>query len=85
MLEEFDVSNLSLLDLFNMEVKAQVVVLNDRLLALETKPDPQPELAALMRAAASKALRELSKSIRLSTLPTSWKTALWRLKREKLP
>ena len=51
MLEEFDVSNLSLLDLFNMEVKAQVVVLNDRLLALETKPDPQPELAALMRAA----------------------------------
>ena len=51
MLEEFDVSSLSLLDLFNMEVKAQVVVLNDRLLALETKPDPQPELAALMRAA----------------------------------
>ncbi|MEH2174079.1 hybrid sensor histidine kinase/response regulator [Nostoc sp.] len=51
MLEEFDVSNLSLFDLFNMEVKAQVVVLNDRLLALETKPDPQPELAALMRAA----------------------------------
>ncbi|MEH2265984.1 hybrid sensor histidine kinase/response regulator [Nostoc sp.] len=51
MLEEFDVSNLSLLDLFNMEVKAQVVVLNDCLLALETKPDPQPELAALMRAA----------------------------------
>ncbi|WP_375493522.1 response regulator [uncultured Nostoc sp.] len=51
MLEEFDVSNLSLLDLFNMEVKTQVVVLNDCLLALETKPDPQPELAALMRAA----------------------------------
>ncbi|MEH1778827.1 MAG: hybrid sensor histidine kinase/response regulator [Nostoc sp.] len=51
MLEEFDVSNLSLLDLFNMEVKAQVVVLNDCLLALETKPDPQQELAALMRAA----------------------------------
>ncbi|ODG96291.1 hybrid sensor histidine kinase/response regulator [Nostoc sp. KVJ20] len=51
MLEEFDVSNLSLLDLFNMEVKAQVVVMNDCLLALETKPDPQPELAALMRAA----------------------------------
>ncbi|MHC5860303.1 chemotaxis protein CheA [Nostoc sp.] len=51
MLEEFDVSNFSLLDLFNMEVKAQVVVLNDCLLALETKPDPQLELAALMRAA----------------------------------
>ncbi|MEH2062068.1 MAG: hybrid sensor histidine kinase/response regulator [Nostoc sp.] len=51
MLEEFDVSNLSLLDLFNMEVKTQVVVLNDCLLALETKPDPQTELAALMRAA----------------------------------
>ncbi|MEH2151234.1 Hpt domain-containing protein [Nostoc sp.] len=51
MLEEFDVSNLSLLDLFNMEVKAQVVVLNDCLLALETKPNPQEELAALMRAA----------------------------------
>ena len=44
MLEEFDLSNLSLLDLFNMEVKAQVVVLNDCLLALETKPDPQKEL-----------------------------------------
>ncbi|MEH1768167.1 MAG: hybrid sensor histidine kinase/response regulator [Nostoc sp.] len=53
MLEEFDVSNFSLLDLFNMEVKAQVVVLNDCLLALETKPDPQLELAALMRAAHS--------------------------------
>ncbi|MEH2087415.1 hybrid sensor histidine kinase/response regulator [Nostoc sp.] len=51
MLEEFDVSNLSLVDLFNMEVKAQVVVLNNCLLALETKPNPQPELAALMRAA----------------------------------
>ncbi|MEH2194118.1 MAG: hybrid sensor histidine kinase/response regulator [Nostoc sp.] len=51
MLEGFDVSNLSLLDLFKMEVKAQVVVLNDRLLALETKPNPQEELEALMRAA----------------------------------
>ncbi|MFN6517821.1 MAG: response regulator [Nostoc sp. CreGUA01] len=51
MLDESDISNLSLVDLFNMEVKAQVVVLNDCLLALETKSDPKQELAALMRAA----------------------------------
>ncbi|PHJ62604.1 chemotaxis protein CheA [Nostoc linckia z18] len=51
MLDESDVSNLSLLDLFNMEVKAQVAVMNDCLLALETKSDVKPELAALMRAA----------------------------------
>jgi len=51
MLHESDVSNLSLVDLFNIEVKAQVVVMNDCLLALETKSDPKQELAALMRAA----------------------------------
>ncbi|MBW4559594.1 MAG: hybrid sensor histidine kinase/response regulator [Mojavia pulchra JT2-VF2] len=53
MTREQDFSNLSLLDLFSMEVKAQVVVLNDCLLALETKPQPKEELAALMRAAHS--------------------------------
>jgi two-component system sensor histidine kinase and response regulator WspE len=51
MLEGFDITQLSLLDLFNMEVKAQVVVLNDNLLALEKNIDPKQELAALMRAA----------------------------------
>ncbi len=51
MLEGSDISQLSLLDLFNMEVKAQVVVLNDNLLALEKNHNPKQELAALMRAA----------------------------------
>ncbi|MDZ8053055.1 MAG: response regulator [Aulosira sp. ZfuVER01] len=51
MLEGSDISQLSLLDLFNMEVKAQVVVLNDNLLALEKNINPKQELAALMRAA----------------------------------
>jgi two-component system sensor histidine kinase and response regulator WspE len=53
MREESDFSNLSLLDLFSMEVKAQGTVLNDSLLALENKPHPTEELAALMRAAHS--------------------------------
>ncbi|BAY17184.1 CheA signal transduction histidine kinase [Anabaenopsis circularis NIES-21] len=51
MIEDSDLSQMSLLDLFNMEVKTQVVVLNNCLLALETNPDPKSELAALMRAA----------------------------------
>jgi two-component system, chemotaxis family, sensor histidine kinase and response regulator WspE len=51
MLEEFDVSNLSLVELFNIEVKAQAVVLNEHLLALETNADPQSDLASLMRSA----------------------------------
>lgn len=51
MMEDSDLSQFSLLDLFNMEVKIQVVVLNNCLLALETNPDPKSELAALMRAA----------------------------------
>jgi len=51
MIEDSDLSQFSLLDLFNMEVKTQVVVLNNCLLALETNPDPKSELAALMRAA----------------------------------
>ncbi|BAY78942.1 CheA signal transduction histidine kinase (plasmid) [Nostoc linckia NIES-25] len=51
MIEDSDLSQFSLLDLFNIEVKTQVVVLNNCLLALETKPDPKSELAALMRAA----------------------------------
>ncbi|MFM7368563.1 MAG: Hpt domain-containing protein, partial [Sphaerospermopsis kisseleviana] len=53
MKQESDFSHLSLLDLFSMEVKAQGAVLNDSLLALETKPHPTEELAALMRAAHS--------------------------------
>ncbi|OUL37543.1 hybrid sensor histidine kinase/response regulator [Nostoc sp. T09] len=53
MTKDQDFSKFSLLDLFSMEVKAQVIVLNDRLLALESKPQPQEELAALMRAAHS--------------------------------
>ncbi|MBD2292695.1 hybrid sensor histidine kinase/response regulator [Anabaena sphaerica FACHB-251] len=53
MRQESDFSHLSLLDLFSMEVKAQGTVLNDSLLALETKPNPIEELAALMRAAHS--------------------------------
>ncbi|MBK1987934.1 hybrid sensor histidine kinase/response regulator [Sphaerospermopsis aphanizomenoides BCCUSP55] len=53
MTQESDFSHLSLLDLFSMEVKAQGAVLNDCLLALETKPHPTEELAALMRAAHS--------------------------------
>ncbi|MEH2066899.1 MAG: hybrid sensor histidine kinase/response regulator [Nostoc sp.] len=51
MIEDSNLSQLSLLDLFNMEVKTQVVALNNCLLALETNPDPKSELAALMRAA----------------------------------
>ncbi|MBD2667133.1 chemotaxis protein, histidine kinase family [Richelia sinica FACHB-800] len=53
MTQERDFSNFSMLDLFNMEVKAQAVVLNECLLALETKAYPSDELAALMRAAHS--------------------------------
>ncbi|MUG92699.1 hypothetical protein F7734_09635 [Scytonema sp. UIC 10036] len=53
MKEESDVNNLSLLDLFCMEVKAQVAVMNNCLLALEGKPKPKEELTALMRAAHS--------------------------------
>ncbi|MBD2496110.1 hybrid sensor histidine kinase/response regulator [Nostoc sp. FACHB-280] len=49
--EDADLSQLSLFDLFKMEVTTQVVVLNNCLLALETNPDPKSELAALMRAA----------------------------------
>ncbi|MFL9462138.1 Hpt domain-containing protein [Scytonema tolypothrichoides VB-61278_2] len=53
MTEEINVNNLSLLDLFCMEVKAQVAVMNNSLLALEGKPKPKEELTALMRAAHS--------------------------------
>ncbi|MTJ51475.1 hybrid sensor histidine kinase/response regulator [Anabaena sp. UHCC 0253] len=53
MTQEPDFRNLSLLDLFSMEVKAQGEVLNNCLLALETKAHPSEELEALMRAAHS--------------------------------
>lgn len=53
MTQEIDYSQFSMLDLFSMEVKTQVAILNDRLLALENQPQPQEELAALMRAAHS--------------------------------
>jgi two-component system, chemotaxis family, sensor histidine kinase and response regulator WspE len=51
--KELDFSNFSLLDLFSMEVKAQVAAINNNLLALERNPQPKTELAALMRAAHS--------------------------------
>ncbi|MDM9384289.1 hybrid sensor histidine kinase/response regulator [Chlorogloeopsis sp. ULAP01] len=51
--KELDFSNFSLLDLFSMEVKAQVAAMNNSLLALERNPHPKAELAALMRAAHS--------------------------------
>jgi two-component system, chemotaxis family, sensor histidine kinase and response regulator WspE len=53
MTKETDYSQFSLLDLFSMEVKTQVAILNNCLLALENQPQPQEELAALMRAAHS--------------------------------
>ncbi|HLO85115.1 MAG TPA: hybrid sensor histidine kinase/response regulator [Nostocaceae cyanobacterium] len=53
MTENVDFSNFSLLDLFSMEVKTQVALMNDYLLALEKKPQPTEELAALMRSAHS--------------------------------
>ncbi|HLP88358.1 MAG TPA: hybrid sensor histidine kinase/response regulator [Nostocaceae cyanobacterium] len=53
MTEEIDFSNFSLLDLFSMEVKTQVAVMNDCLLALEKQPQPTEELTILMRAAHS--------------------------------
>ena len=43
----------SMLDLFRLEVEAQVNLLNDGLLVLETQPDSLPELESLMRAAHS--------------------------------
>ncbi|KST68301.1 hybrid sensor histidine kinase/response regulator [Mastigocoleus testarum] len=53
MSSETNLTNLSLLELFNMEVKTQVALLNNNLLALENKPEPTEELTALMRAAHS--------------------------------
>ena len=53
MSSEINLTNFSLLELFNMEVKTQVAVLNNNLLALENKPEPTEELTALMRAAHS--------------------------------
>ena len=53
MTQEPDFRNLSLLDLFNMEVKAQGSVLNECLLNLETNPNSSESLEALMRAAHS--------------------------------
>ncbi|WP_088240701.1 hybrid sensor histidine kinase/response regulator [Calothrix rhizosoleniae] len=53
MSSETNLTNLSLLELFNMEVKTQVAVLNNNLLALENKPEPTEELTTLMRAAHS--------------------------------
>src|SRR3712207_3495025 len=53
MSESQDFSHFSMLDLFCMEVRNQVVTLNDCLLVLETKPDAAEELASLMRAAHS--------------------------------
>ncbi|MGI0486624.1 hybrid sensor histidine kinase/response regulator [Pantanalinema rosaneae CENA516] len=52
-MERPDLSQFSLLDLFCLEVKAQVATLNQALLALETHVDPVEPLASLMRAAHS--------------------------------
>ncbi len=48
-----DLSNVSMLDLFRMEVEAQATILNDNLLVLETNPKAANELEALMRASHS--------------------------------
>ncbi|GAB1540839.1 hybrid sensor histidine kinase/response regulator [Scytonema sp. NUACC21] len=53
MKDDPDVSNLSLVELFCMEVKAQVAVMINCLLALESQPKSKEELTALMRAAHS--------------------------------
>ncbi|MEM1395006.1 MAG: hybrid sensor histidine kinase/response regulator [Cyanobacteria bacterium P01_H01_bin.150] len=50
---ETNFNHLSLSELFSMEVKTQVAVLNDNLLALENKSEPTEELTELMRAAHS--------------------------------
>ncbi|MEO0683766.1 MAG: Hpt domain-containing protein, partial [Cyanobacteria bacterium J06649_11] len=50
---ETNFNHLSLAELFSMEVKTQVTVLNDNLLALENKSEPTEELTELMRAAHS--------------------------------
>lgn len=48
-----DLSNLSMLDLFGMEVENQASILNENLLILETQPHSHKELEYLMRAAHS--------------------------------
>jgi len=68
MTKEIDYSQFSLLDLFSMEVKTQVAILNDRLLALETQPQPQEELAALMRAAHS--IKGAARIVQLNSVVT---------------
>ncbi|MCJ8280539.1 MAG: Hpt domain-containing protein [Rivularia sp. ALOHA_DT_140] len=50
---ETNFNHLSLAELFSMEVKTQVALLNDNLLALENKSEPTEELTELMRAAHS--------------------------------
>jgi two-component system, chemotaxis family, sensor histidine kinase and response regulator WspE len=51
--DELDLSHLSMLDLFSMEVETQAAVLNENLLGLETHTESGKELEALMRAAHS--------------------------------
>ncbi|WP_066374892.1 hybrid sensor histidine kinase/response regulator [Anabaena sp. CA = ATCC 33047] len=68
MTKETDYSQFSLLDLFSMEVKTQVAVLNDRLLALETQPQTQEDLAALMRAAHS--IKGAARIVQLNSVVT---------------
>ncbi|MBD2774158.1 hybrid sensor histidine kinase/response regulator [Iningainema sp. BLCCT55] len=46
-------NNVSMLDLFRMEVEAQAAILNNNLLALETNPNAATELEGLMRASHS--------------------------------
>lgn len=68
MTKETDFSQFSLLDLFGMEVKTQVTILNDRLLALETQPHSSEDLAALMRAAHS--IKGAAKIVQLNSVVT---------------
>ncbi|BAY36905.1 CheA signal transduction histidine kinase [Nostoc sp. NIES-2111] len=68
MTKEIDYSQFSLLDLFSMEVKTQVAILNDRLLSLENQPQPQEELAALMRA--SHSIKGAARIVQLNSVVT---------------
>jgi two-component system sensor histidine kinase and response regulator WspE len=51
--ESFNFGGVSMMDLFRQEVDAQVTILNNGLLALESNPQSAQELEALMRAAHS--------------------------------
>ncbi|MBD2339695.1 hybrid sensor histidine kinase/response regulator [Calothrix sp. FACHB-156] len=68
MTKQTDYSNFSMLDLFSMEVKTQVAILNDRLLALENQSHHHEDLAALMRAAHS--IKGAARIVQLNSVVT---------------